>query len=118
MMEQVRQSMGVENIDKCVECIFEDLRQAARPGHHTQVAGSETFDWAEGAFHVPDHVAKTDLLGRSRQGETAALAAMSLDETSTSEAMHDLGQVIAGDGVMLGNFGDEAEPVAAQPRVD
>jgi hypothetical protein len=106
MLEQVRQSVGVENIEKRLECIFEDPRQAAGSSYHTQVTGSEAFDWAEGTFHVPDYRAKADLFGRSGQGETAALASLSLDETCASETMHDLHQVIAGDAIMLGNFGD------------
>src|ERR1039458_5047226 len=101
MLEQVRQSMGIENLDKRLECVFEDPRQAAGSGYHAQVSGSETFDWAEGAFHVPDHRAETDLFGRSGQRETAALAAMGLDETSASEAMDNLHQVVAGDSIVL-----------------
>jgi len=108
MPEQVRHGVAIENVEKCAECIFEDPRQTAGSGYHALVTGSETFDWAEGAFHVPDHVAKTDLFRRPGQGETAALASMSLDEASASEAMHDLHQVILRDAVLPGDFGDEA----------
>src|SRR5271166_4430657 len=101
MLEQVRQSMGVENREKRARCILEYLRQAARSGYHAQVSGSETFDRAEGAFSVSDHRAETDLFRRSGQGKTAALAAMGLDETSAREAMHDLHQMIAGDSIVL-----------------
>ncbi len=108
MLEQVRQSVGVENREKRARCILEYLWEAAGSGYHAQVAGSETFDRAEGAFRVSHHRAETDLFRRSRQGETAALAAMGLDEASAREAMHDLHQVIARNSIVLGNFRDEA----------
>jgi len=100
--------MGIENFEKRAGGILEYIRQAAGSGYHALVSGAETFDQAEGAFHVPHHRAETDLFGRSGQRETAALAAKGLDETSAREAMHDLHQVIAGDSIVLGNFRDEA----------
>ena len=71
-----------------------------------QANAIETLHQIEIHFGMAHHVTNDDFCRRPRQGEAAAAAAGSLDEALQGKIVHHFHQVIAGDAVSVGNFGD------------
>ena len=117
--DQILEGVAVELSQKGIASFGEDV--AERTGGLDGAAcvlGAEAGDQGHIGLHAADDFAETYLGGRTGEPKTAVSAARGVDETLNSKLMGDFNEVVAGDSVAGGDFGDGCGLVAAHGEVD
>ncbi len=108
----------VEDGEVGVERPGEHVATATHPRDPAEAGRTEALDDGEVVLHRAHHLADRDAGGVAFEPDAAAAAAHRGDDPRAGEPLDDLDEVVAGDGVRLGDLGDGALSARGHAQVE